>query len=70
VVWGGAPGSTRGPPGLPLWTTGAYVNFLMEEGDERIRATYGANYDKLVAVKTKYDPTNLFRLNQNVRPTA
>ena len=54
----------------PYSAGGAYVNFLMEEGDERIRATYGANYDKLVAVKTKYDPTNLFRLNQNVRPTA
>jgi hypothetical protein len=62
--------TVRGPLGLTLWTTGTYLRFMMEEGDERIRATYGANYDKLVAVKTKYDPTNLFRLNQNVRPTA
>jgi FAD/FMN-containing dehydrogenase len=49
---------------------GAYVNFLMEEGDERIRATYGGNYERLATIKTKYDPTNLFRLNQNIRPKA
>jgi FAD/FMN-containing dehydrogenase len=54
----------------PHSSGGAYVNFLMEEGEDRVRATYGANYDKLVAVKTKYDPTNLFRLNQNVRPSS
>jgi FAD/FMN-containing dehydrogenase len=44
----------------------AYVNFMMEEGEDRIRATYGANYDRLVAVKQTYDPTNLFRVNQNI----
>ncbi|UCD48723.1 MAG: FAD-binding oxidoreductase [Phycisphaerales bacterium] len=49
---------------------GAYINFMMEEGDDRIRATYGANYDRLVEVKTKYDPTNFFRVNQNIRPRA
>lgn len=47
---------------------GAYVNFMMEEGQERIRATYRDNYDRLVAIKTKYDPTNLFRVNQNIKP--
>jgi len=47
---------------------GAYVNFMMEEGDDRVKATYGDNYDRLVAVKTKYDPTNLFRVNQNIKP--
>jgi hypothetical protein len=47
---------------------GAYVNFMMEEGADRIRATYGGNYDRLVAVKKKYDPTNFFRVNQNIRP--
>jgi len=54
----------------PHSSGGAYVNFLMEEGEDRIRATYGENYDRLVKVKTKYDPTNLFRLNQNIRPKA
>jgi FAD/FMN-containing dehydrogenase len=47
---------------------GAYVNFMMEEGEERIRATYGDNYDRLVAIKKKYDPANFFRVNQNIKP--
>jgi FAD/FMN-containing dehydrogenase len=54
----------------PYSSGGAYVNFLMEEGEDRIKATYGENYERLAAIKTKYDPTNLFRLNQNVRPRA
>jgi hypothetical protein len=47
---------------------GAYVNFMMEEGDERIRATYGKNYARLAQIKKKYDPRNLFRVNQNIKP--
>ena len=47
---------------------GAYVNFMMEEGEDRIRATYGDNYDRLAAIKKKYDPTNFFRVNQNIKP--
>jgi len=47
---------------------GAYINFMMEEGDDRIRATYGDNYDRLAAIKKKYDPTNFFRVNQNIKP--
>jgi FAD/FMN-containing dehydrogenase len=48
---------------------GAYVNFLGDEGEERIRAAYpGETWDRLVAVKRRYDPTNLFRLNQNISP--
>jgi hypothetical protein len=48
---------------------GAYVNFLGEEGPDRIRAAYpGSTWDRLVAVKTRYDPTNLFHLNQNIPP--
>jgi FAD/FMN-containing dehydrogenase len=47
---------------------GAYVNFMMDEGQERVKATYGANYDRLTRVKAKYDPDNLFRVNQNIRP--
>lgn len=48
---------------------GAYVNFMMDdEGDERVRAAYGANYPRLVEVKRRYDPGNLFRVNQNIKP--
>jgi FAD/FMN-containing dehydrogenase len=47
---------------------GAYVNMMMEEGDERIRATYRGNYDRLVQAKRKYDPDNLFHVNQNIAP--
>lgn len=52
----------------PYSCGGAYVNFMMEEGQERIKATYRDNYNRLVAIKTKYDPTNLFRVNQNIKP--
>ncbi|RAX44487.1 FAD-linked oxidase [Arthrobacter sp. AQ5-06] len=49
--------------------TSVYVNFLMEEGEERVRHAYGAaKYDRLKALKRTYDPTNFFRLNQNIRP--
>jgi hypothetical protein len=47
---------------------GAYVNMTMEEGEDRIRASYRGNYDRLVEVKEKYDPTNLFSVNQNIKP--
>jgi FAD/FMN-containing dehydrogenase len=48
---------------------GGYVNFLMDdEAEGRVQATYGENYKKLVAVKQKYDPQNLFRVNQNIKP--
>ena len=47
---------------------GAYVNYLGDEGEARVRAAYGDNYERLVAIKTKYDPTNCFRLNQNIEP--
>ena len=49
---------------------GAYVNFLADEGDARIRAAYpGSTWDRLVAIKARYDPDNLFRRNQNIPPT-
>jgi FAD/FMN-containing dehydrogenase len=49
--------------------TGAYVNFLGDEGEARVRAAYpGSTWDRLRTIKTRYDPTNLFRLNQNIPP--
>jgi FAD/FMN-containing dehydrogenase len=76
-------GATAGPKGFEeerewsrtFWSalepyhTSVYVNFLMEEGEERIRDAYGAaKYDRLKALKRRYDPDNLFRLNQNIPP--
>jgi FAD/FMN-containing dehydrogenase len=55
----------------PFNLEGAYANFMMDdEGEARVRAAYGANYDRLAAVKKKYDPANLFHVNQNIRPAA
>jgi len=47
---------------------GAYVNFMMDEGDARVRATYRDNYERLARVKAQYDPDNFFRVNQNIPP--
>jgi tetratricopeptide (TPR) repeat protein len=47
---------------------GAYVNFMQEEGEDRVRESYQGNYDRLVQIKRRYDPRNLFRLNQNIKP--
>jgi FAD/FMN-containing dehydrogenase len=56
---------------LRPFTHGVYVNELGSEGDERIREAYNpATYERLVALKTKYDPENLFRLNQNIKPAS
>jgi hypothetical protein len=53
----------------PYSADGCYVNFMMDDGDDsRLRATYGDNYDRLVALKAKYDPTNFFCVNQNIKP--
>lgn len=54
----------------PYSAGGAYVNFMMDEGEDRVKATYGDNYERLAAIKTKYDPENLFRVNQNIKPSA
>ena len=55
----------------PFSTGGVYVNFLGEEGEDRVKAAYGpAKYDKLVTLKNRYDPTNFFHLNQNIKPTG
>jgi FAD/FMN-containing dehydrogenase len=52
----------------PTSVGGAYVNFLMEEGQERVRAAYRDNYDRLARVKAAYDPDNAFHVNQNIEP--
>ena len=49
---------------------GAYVNFMMDEGQERVQASFRDNYARLARIKGKYDPENLFRVNQNIRPAA
>jgi FAD/FMN-containing dehydrogenase len=54
----------------PFSTGGVYVNHLDAEEATRVRAAYGSNYERLVALKNTYDPTNLFRLNQNIKPTV
>ena len=54
----------------PYSAGGAYVNMMMDEGEERIRASYRGNYDRLAQVKRSYDPENVFRINQNIRPAT
>jgi FAD/FMN-containing dehydrogenase len=52
----------------PYSAGGAYVNMMMEEGQDRVRACYGEHYDRLARIKAKYDPDNLFQVNQNIKP--
>jgi hypothetical protein len=54
----------------PYSMGGAYVNMMMDEGQERVRASYRDHYDRLAAVKAVYDPENLFRVNQNIAPAS
>jgi hypothetical protein len=55
---------------VPFSTGGVYMNFLGNEGQDRIKAAYGLEkYRRLVVLKQKYDPTNFFRMNQNIKPT-
>jgi FAD/FMN-containing dehydrogenase len=67
IVWchvGGADEAAEAMAG------GAYVNMMMDEGEERVRASYRDNYDRLARVKDAYDPRNLFRVNQNIVPRS
>ena len=52
----------------PFCEHDAYVNDLGEEGEQRVREAYGQNYERLLALKQKYDPTNVFQINQNIKP--
>jgi FAD/FMN-containing dehydrogenase len=55
----------------PHSTAGVYLNYISDdEGEERVRSSYGPKYDRLVALKDRYDPDNMFRLNQNIRPSG
>ncbi|MGZ5269807.1 MAG: BBE domain-containing protein [Ramlibacter sp.] len=54
----------------PFSAGGVHANNLGDEGEDRVRAAYGANHARLAALKAKYDPSNVFRLNQNVRPSS
>jgi FAD/FMN-containing dehydrogenase len=54
----------------PYEHEGTYLNYLMDEGENRVRESFGPNYDRMVSLKNKYDPTNLFCFNQNIKPTV
>jgi FAD/FMN-containing dehydrogenase len=54
----------------PFSSGGAYINFMMEEGQERVKASYRGNYERLAKVKSKYDPNNFFKVNQNIIPKS
>lgn len=54
----------------PFLADSSYGNYLSDEGDESAHAAYGANYERLAALKARYDPTNLFRMNHNIRPSG
>src|SRR5262249_17440163 len=54
----------------PYSEDGGYVNSMSADDEARVRANYRQNYDRLVEIKNRYDPSNLFRLNQNIRPFA
>jgi hypothetical protein len=54
----------------PYASGGVFVTFTSETGDDRVRDAYRGHYDRLVAIKDRYDPGNMFRLGQNIRPSA
>jgi len=53
----------------PTSAAGGYLNFMMDEGADRVRASYGPNYGRLAQIKGRYDPDNFFRVNQNIQPS-
>jgi hypothetical protein len=54
----------------PYSAGGAYINFMMDEGQDRVQASYRDNYTRLAEIKKQYDPGNLFRINQNIQPAG
>jgi hypothetical protein len=54
----------------PYSSGGAYINFMMDEGEDRIKETYRGNFERLSTIKSRYDPNNLFHINQNIKPAA
>ena len=54
----------------PYSAGGAYLNMIMDEGEERVRASYRDNYARLARIKAEYDPDNVFRVNQNIKPAG
>ncbi len=54
----------------PWAQDGAYLNYLMDEGEQRVRDSFGRHYQRMVDLKSKYDPTNLFHMNQNIKPNG
>ena len=54
----------------PTSAGGGYVNFLMDDGQHRVKASYRGNYDRLTQVKERYDPANAFHVNQNIQPAS
>jgi len=54
----------------PYAQKGTYLNYLMDEGEQRVRDSFGPKYDRMLALKNQYDPTNFFRLNQNIKPSS
>jgi FAD/FMN-containing dehydrogenase len=54
----------------PTSAGGAYINFMMNEGQDRIKASYRGNYERLTQIKNRYDPENIFHINQNILPAS
>jgi FAD/FMN-containing dehydrogenase len=80
AVYGGVDPDPANADAISKWTVeyqealhqysmgGSYANFMMEEGQERVQAAYGSNYARLAEIKAKYDPENVFHVNQNIKP--
>ena len=67
MAWARELGAAMEPHTVP----GVYLNFTSDHGEERVRSSYGPEkYERLVALKDRYDPGNLFHLNQNIRPSV